>query len=198
MPDAIYPYPDISACSPGLARAVVALSQLGAVETSSNRGPQVDSYIRESGGTLSKRPPWCAYFVTWCGSVVEGSGVPICRVRSGAARSHWQRSDEAIRITREELREAVLNDAVVLTGAVFVRARTKTPQKRAHILAGKAAAGHTGIVIDAYIEDELVVLECVAGNSSGAGHSRNSGMVARERIKEGSKAWSALVGVVLA
>jgi len=196
LPDA-FALPDLAGMTPGQARAAVALSQLGATETRQNRGPQVDRYIRGAGGSPSKAPPWCAYFVTWCGMQVHAGGIDIERVVGGAARSHWQRASPALRIERGDIRDFVTS-GVDLTGAVFVRARTKAPKKREAILAGRASQGHTGIVVGAGIdEQDRVALACVAGNSSGAGHSHNSGMVARELIVEGSRAWDALVGVVL-
>jgi peptidoglycan hydrolase-like protein with peptidoglycan-binding domain len=204
--------PDVSGLSAGEARARVAESQLGAKEATQNRGPQVDRYVEESGGHPEGKPPWCAYFVSWCGQIVQdvlGHG-SIVRVRTGAARLHWQRSPAASHIERDELARKVssanakswsgdeLNRA--LRGAVYVRARSKTPHKRAAILQGARSQGHCGIVVGAHV-DRLgrIIIDGVAGNSSGSGHSRvrGTGGVARERIVEGSKAWRALVGVVL-
>ena len=82
----------------------------------------------------------------------------------------------------------------VLTGRYFWQTG------RAAILQGARSQGHCGIVVGAHV-DRLgrIIIDGVAGNSSGSGHSRvrGTGSVARERIVEGSKAWRALVGVVL-
>jgi len=202
--------PSLAGLAAGEARALVAESQLGACETRQNRGPQVDQYIASMGGRPQDAPPWCAYFVSWCGQQVHDAGVPIERVISGAARSHWQRASGPHRFERDSLAATISAGTVAqwvgdglsraLRGSVYVRARSATPEKRAAILSGARAQGHTGIVTGAHV-DRLgrIVIEGIAGNSSGAGHQTlgGTGRVARERIVEGSEAWRALVGVVL-
>ena len=191
--------PPLQGLSASEARAQVAESQLGVSETRQNRGPQVDRYVREMGGDPTKAYPWCGYFTSWCGRQVHDAGIDIARVTSGAARRHWQDAHPSRQLIRGAI-AARVEDGESLRGAVYVRARTSAPHNRAGILDRRRVQGHVGIVTGAHI-DRLgrVVLDGIAGNSSGSGHAtlRGTGSVAREVIVEGSRAWRALAGVVL-
>jgi len=82
-------------------------------------------------------------------------------------------------------------------GLIFVRTRLSKPASEADkVRAGQSRQGHTGIVTA--VDAEARTITCVAGNSSGYGHSPVSGggAVATEVITEGDAAWDRLVGFV--
>jgi hypothetical protein len=79
-----------------------------------------------------------------------------------------------------------------------VRTRMSKPEgERQKVLDGISRQGHTGIVVD--IDKDARTVTCVAGNSSGFGHSRvaGGGAVAKEVMTEGDEAWKRLVGFAL-
>tara|TARA_R100000808_G_scaffold24607_1_gene57151 strand:- start:4050 stop:4391 length:342 start_codon:yes stop_codon:yes gene_type:complete len=82
-------------------------------------------------------------------------------------------------------------------GLIFCRTRLSKPvTDRQKVLDGISRQGHTGIVVE--VDPEARTITCVAGNSSGYGHSRvaGGGAVAKEVIQEGDEAWLRLVGFV--
>lgn len=178
--------------------AWVAVSLLveGIEETSQNRGPWVDVLVALGGGEPEEAAPWCARFVTACRFLAVWlfrlDGEPSRSYpRTGSAARTWISTPPPHRLLRDE---AAWNGSSL--GGAFVRTRTSSPEwHRETVLAGEAMKGHTGIVVD--LEGDGFV--CIAGNSSGSGHSRSAGAVAVEVIAPTSghalSAWKRLVGV---
>tara|TARA_R100000664_G_C2744167_1_gene132218 strand:- start:749 stop:1366 length:618 start_codon:yes stop_codon:yes gene_type:complete len=159
----------------------------------SNAGPDVSWLIHDGGGTPSKRPPWCAYFVSSCCRQVERCGYGVEYVTTGRAVSHWQKASEGARILPDD----VWNEDP--RGLVMVRTRLSKPVGEAEkARSGISRQGHTGLVVALDLESTPRKVVMVSGNSSGHGHSRvsGSGAVAREVITEGDDAWDRLVGFV--
>jgi hypothetical protein len=131
----------------------IALSQKGATEhpPGSNRGPEVDEYLRCVGLDASRgNYPWCAAFVTWCiAEAVKAVGGPP-RFRGSASA----------------LLLRVLNKPLILPGpaanCVFVMDHGQ----------GK---GHTGFVLGIDPHDPTL-LHTVEGNTDASG-SRTGGQV---------------------
>ena len=189
----------------------LALSQVGVREVNgSNRGLEVD-YYRETGGGKRMRagekgPPWCAYFRS--ALLVEADRrlweLPY-RIRSGAARHHWQRVPTAtsalVEGTSVELVYHVRRGAIfeqpddVLLGGAMVRARGGKPHHVPRIAGGQQVQGHVATVVGVDREPGAEALLCVGGNSSGVGHSRTSGAVAWEIYRPGTPQWECIVGV---
>jgi hypothetical protein len=73
---------------------------------------------------------------------------------------------------------------------------SKPETERQKVLDGINRQGHTGIVVA--VDKDARTVTCVAGNSSGYGHSRvaGGGAVAKEVMTEGDEAWKRLVGFV--
>tara|TARA_R110000824_G_scaffold29918_5_gene99037 strand:+ start:201 stop:776 length:576 start_codon:yes stop_codon:yes gene_type:complete len=172
----------------GDALASYAESWMGAKETSSNRGPEVDFFVHTSGGRPVKRPPWCAYFVTFCCDQLRRMGLELHSVRTGRAVNHWLKAEPERHIARDDIWEHP--DP---RGLIYVRTRTSKPINDANkVRRGVSRSGHVGIVSS--IEGDTII--GVAGNSSGAGHSSGSGAVCTEVIKKGDRAWERIVGFV--
>jgi hypothetical protein len=78
----------------------IAISQLGVEEVprGSNRGPQVDKYIKSVGLDPAGKHPWCAAFVYWCfqqASDAMGRQNPLHR--TGHVLTQWKMRKEKFR-----------------------------------------------------------------------------------------------------
>ena len=155
-------------------------------EEGDNTGDWVDAIINIGGGTPGG--PWCARFVS---AVMREServhGVRMDGFRaSGAARHYWQRTAEGQRIDPARW-------SIVRPGDVFIRSRlSASTEDVLRMRDGGKVQGHTGIVVGTSAKGLL----CIAGNSSGNGHSKvpGSGSVAFEMLRPGEPAWLRLVG----
>jgi len=158
------------------------------VEHGSNKGPMVEFFQRDGGGS-GKPVPWCALFVSSCLRTLERCGFTVRNPGpTGRAVAFWQQSEPDQRIEREAIFD--LEDP---RGLVFVRTRLSRPvADRLHARNGSKMQGHTGIVISVQGDE----IHSIAGNSSGGGHASGTGAVADEVIKKGSGQWDRLVGFV--
>lgn len=182
----------------GLALLAVALKCIGVAEGStSNRGDRVDDILRWGGFNVpasarTPGPPWCAWFVSACSAIAQDSGHVIWRpvpAHRGRAVAPWIDAPIERRMQRSDTFDRVR------PGDVMCRTRVSGPvSDREKVLAGIARDGHTGIVESVDRASRTVHLIC--GNSSGHGHSRTTGAVARELIREGDAAWPRLAGFV--
>ena len=140
----------------------------GARERGSNRGPDVSWFIHDGGGRPSKAPPWCAYFVSSLCRQLERCGFEIDAPKTGRAVNFWLKTDDDQHIDRDHIWN------VEPDGLVFVRTRLSKPDKeRGKVLRGMSRQGHVGVVT--HVDVDLKEVHCVAGNSSGFGHSRVRG-----------------------
>ena len=170
------------------ALANYAESWLGAKEVTSNRGPEVDFFVRIAGGRPKSKPPWCAYFVTFCCDALRRMGFELHPVRTGRAVNHWLKAEESRRIERD-----AIWDVEHPRGLIYIRTRTSKPANDASkVRRGISRTGHVGLVVK--VEGDTIT--GVAGNSSGAGHSAGSGAVCYETIKKGDRAYERIVGFV--
>ena len=170
------------------ALASYAESWLGVKEKTSNRGPEVDFFVRTAGGKPERKPPWCAYFVTFCCDALRRMGFELHEVRTGRAVSHWLKADESRRIARDDIW-----DYPHPRGLIYVRTRTSKPANDANkVRRGISRQGHVGVILSA----EDGVITGLAGNSSSAGHASGSGAVCEEVIQKGDRAWDRIVGFI--
>tara|TARA_R100000808_G_scaffold24290_1_gene55619 strand:+ start:1433 stop:2023 length:591 start_codon:yes stop_codon:yes gene_type:complete len=158
------------------------------VESGSNKGPMVEFFQRDGGGT-GKPVPWCALFVSSCLRTLSRCGFTVRNPGpTGRAVFFWQNAEPDQRIERDSI--FALDDP---RGLVFVRTRLSRPASdRLRAKDGTKTQGHTGIVVS--VEGDEV--HCIAGNSSGGGHASGSGAVANETIVKGSAQWDRVVGFV--
>src|SRR5262249_39265096 len=107
-----------------LARVLqIATSQIGVMEqpTGSNRGPQIDNYLRTVGLEPSQGSfAWCAAFVYWCfGQASEQlrRGNPV--VKTAGVMDHWNKAGTLG--TKRVTQEAAVNDPSLLRpGHIFI------------------------------------------------------------------------------
>jgi hypothetical protein len=126
----------------------------------SNRGPEVDAYLRRAGTD----PPayWCCAFVYWCfdeASKKLGCSNPM--VKTAVCLDHWKRSvpKGAKRIPAQE---AIDNPALVKPGMVF-------------IVDHGGGNGHTGLVEKA----SGALLTTIEGNTNTSGSANGYGVFRR-------------------
>jgi hypothetical protein len=148
----------------------VALSQIGVTESppGSNRGPEVDEYIRRVGLNPKGQFAWCAAFVYFCfdeASKKLGQVNPV--VRTGGVLDHWERA-RAKGIPRLSASKAVQDPELVQPGHIFI------------IDTGDAGgAGHTGLVLEVN-GGKLITIE---GNTNDNGSREGVGVFKREGRK---------------
>lgn len=101
------------------------------VPRNSNRGPEVDAYLKRVG--LGGGFAWCCAFTYWCfDEAARAAGVPNPMVRTAGCLDHWSRAERA-GARRIPAAQAVANPELVEPGMVF-------------IMDFGGGAGHTGFV----------------------------------------------------
>lgn len=133
----------------------VAIAQIGVVENPlhSNRGLEVDQYIRSVGLTPEgNNYSWCAAFVYWCyNEAATDLNLYNPLVKTAGVLKHWQKAT----CTKVSLEEAKNNPSLVQVGSIFIMDHGR-------------GLGHTGIV-ESVSGGNLVTLE---GNTNNT-RSRN-------------------------
>lgn len=141
-----------------------AVSQIGVMETSPNRGPEVDQYVKSVGLDPAGRFAWCVAFVYFCfEKAAKKLGRTNPMLKTAGVLDHWNRAETkgASRIT---LIRAKNNPALIKPGHIFV------------IDTGPAGgAGHTGLV-ERVIGGKLVTIE---GNTNEGGSRDGVGVFRR-------------------
>lgn len=129
----------------------------------SNRGPQVDGYLRRAGV-----PPgyaWCCAFVYWCfDEAAQANACANPMVKTGGCLHHWNRA-VAQGAKRIPARDALADPALIKPGMVFV-------------MDHGGGLGHTGLV-EAVAGGLITTLE---GNTD-ASRTREGGGVYRLKRK---------------
>ncbi len=163
------------AASPLLAEALrVAAAEIGALEQplGSNRGPQVDGYLRRVG--LDPRRgsfAWCAAFVYFCfARAAETIGVENPLIKTAGVLDHWMRAGAA-GVRRISAAEAHLHEDLVRPGQIFI---LDTPPP--------GGGGHTGLV-ERVEAGKLITIE---GNTNDGGSREGVGVFRRSgrRIRD--------------
>lgn len=79
----------------------VAISQLGVQEIpkGSNRGPQVDEYVKSVGLDPAGKYSWCMAFVYWCHQkAADMMGVKNGMLKTGGVLMQWQKRKQDYRV----------------------------------------------------------------------------------------------------
>jgi hypothetical protein len=148
---------------------VVAATQVGVMEQplGSNRGPQVDEYIKSLGlDPNNDSYPWCAAFVYWTFQQAATTlGVPNPAIRTAGVLKHWNEAGRA-GVTRLLPDEIEGDFALLRSGLVFV-------------IGTGGGKGHMGIVED-FRDDRLITIE---GNTNLPGDREGVGVFRRTSRK---------------
>ena len=145
-----------------------AASQVGVMEVprNSNRGPEVDEYLRRAG--VQPGLAWCCAFTYWCFDEAAGhAGIDNPMYRTAGCLAHWNNA-ERHGGTRLHARDAVANPGLIQPGMVF-------------IMDFGGGMGHTGFVERV----EGGYLHTIEGNTD-ASQTREGGGVYRLKRKVGS------------
>jgi hypothetical protein len=152
----------------------IAASQVGQMEVPplSNRGPQVDEYLRAVGidpeHSSSDGRNWCMAFVYWSFRTASRTlGGPCPLPRSAGCLDHWNRAARVPGARRIARAAAYADASLVKPGLVF-------------ILDLGAGHGHTGIVERAMEGGRLVTIE---GNTNDDGSRTGVGVFRLQRRK---------------
>ena len=105
--------------------------QVREVPRNSNRGPEVDAYLKRAG--VSPGLSWCCAFVYWCfDEAAKSLGQANPMVRTAGCLEHWNRAPGQ-GASRVMAAQAVRNPALVRSGMVFIMDHGR-------------GLGHTGLV----------------------------------------------------
>ena len=161
-----------AAANPFLAEVIaVAQSQIGTLEQplGSNRGPQVDLYLRAAGlNPLAGSFPWCAAFLYWCcEQAAQKIGRANPAIKTAGVLDLWNRAGRpgARRILAAE---AEVNPDLVKPGQLFMIKTSET-------------TGHTGL-IEAVAAGKLTTIE---GNTNDIGSREGIGVFRRQKRRIG-------------
>ncbi|HTQ78430.1 MAG TPA: peptidoglycan-binding domain-containing protein [Thermoanaerobaculia bacterium] len=143
-----------------------AATQIGVREDplGSNRGPQVDEYVRSVGGDPAEGLAWCAAFVYFCfdkAAAALGRANPV--IRTAGVIDHWNKAGQR-KIPRVLQADAVHDPSLVQPGFIF-------------ILSSGGGHGHTGLVAEV-LPGKLVTIE---GNTNEGGSREGIGVFRRDR-----------------
>lgn len=141
----------------------VAHAQVGVMEqpVGSNRGPQVDEYLKRVGidpvHTTADQRYWCMAFVYWCvDEAAKRRSVPNPLAHTAGVIDQWNRCQNRPGVTRITAADACANPSKIEPGQIL-------------ILDHGGGAGHTGI-ISGVDGPHLTVVE---GNANSLANSRN-------------------------
>lgn len=146
----------------------VAKTQIGVMEDppGSNRGPQVDEYIRRVGLNPKGKFAWCVAFVYFCfdeAANALGRGNPM--IQTAGVLDHWAKAGQR-GIPRITNARAVADPGLVQPGHIFV-------------IDFGSGTGHTGLVLEVN-GGKLITIE---GNTNDGGSREGVGVFQRDGRK---------------
>jgi len=164
--------PSLFAAPGDLAAAAIefAKTQIGVMEDplGSNRGPEVDEYLRAVG--LDPRDdsfPWCVAFTHFCYlKAANKLGRPNPHIRTAGVLDHWNRAGQSAAASRVTSVRAVADPSLVQPGSLF-------------IIDLGGGQGHSGMVIEV-ADGRLVSIE---GNTNDNGSRNGIGVFRRTARK---------------
>jgi hypothetical protein len=147
-----------------------AVTQIGVMESplGSNRGPEVDKYLRAVKlDPAADSFPWCVAFTHFCYKMAaESSGGENPHTRTAGVLDHWAKAAQNPAARRVLKNQAVANPALVRPGSLFI------------IDVGEGA-GHSGMVVGT-ANGRLSTIE---GNTNNNGSRNGIGVFRREARK---------------
>jgi hypothetical protein len=134
----------------------------------SNRGPEVDRYLRAVGlNPANGSFAWCVAFTHFCyQAAAESLGVANPHIKTAGVLDHWNRAGRKPGVLRVTRAEAVANPGLVKPGSLFV------------IDLG-SGLGHSGMVVESS-GGRLLTIE---GNTNDGGSRNGIGVFQRDARK---------------
>lgn len=164
--------PSNSAAPSALATAAIdfAITQIGVMEKpiGSNRGPEVDGYLRAvglnpAGGSFA----WCVAFTHFCyKKAAENLGLQNPHIKTAGVLDHWNNARTTPKVVRVTTAKAVADPGLVNPGSLF-------------IIDFGEGLGHSGMVIE-IANGRLLTIE---GNTNDNGSRNGIGVFQRDARK---------------
>jgi len=154
--------PITNTSAPGLlTKAIqVAVSQIGVTEKPpfSNRGPEVDEYLRRAGlNPVGQHYSWCMAFVYWCfDEAAKSLNRKNPLIKTAGCMNHWN----GVKCPKIKMADAVNNPGLVKPGQIF-------------IIDHGHGSGHTGIVES--VNGGLI--NTIEGNTNNDGSANGYGVL---------------------
>lgn len=158
----------------------VARSQVGVREVSPNEGPEVDQYIRASGGSTAGDPAWCMSFVYWCHrTAARAMNRRTTCPKTGGAAKGWIAAGKG-KLLRMLPVDVIAGRAVLEPGDVMVQSRIDRGRGGAlTVRGGGILTGHAGVVAR-HLPGE-VGFATVEGNTNDLGGREGEGVYDKVR-----------------
>ena len=156
----------------GLAAAAIefAITQIGVMEAplGSNRGPEVDRYLRAVGLNPEQGSfPWCVAFTHFCyQSAADKLGTTNPHIHTAGVLDHWNKAGKSPKASRVTAAKAVADPGLVQPGSLF-------------IIDFGGGLGHSGMVTEVS-DGRLVTIE---GNTNDNGSRNGIGVFKRAARK---------------
>lgn len=163
--------PSSSPTSSPLVKAAIdfAVTQIGVREAplGSNRGPEVDQYLRAVGLDPAGKFAWCVAFTHFCYlKAAESLGRPNPHIKTAGVLAHWNLAGRKPGVKRITKAQAISDPGLVTPGSLFI------------IDLGRSR-GHSGMVVET-ADGRLVTIE---GNTNDGGSRDGIGVFQREARK---------------
>lgn len=164
--------PSDSAAPSRLIKAAIefAVTQIGVRESplGSNRGPEVDRYLRAVGlNPVGNHFAWCVAFTHFCYlRAAEKVGIDNPHIKTAGVLAHWNLAKTTPGVVRVTKAQAVADPGLVKPGSLF-------------IIDLGGGAGHSGIVVKT-ANGRLVTVE---GNTNDGGSREGIGVFQRDARK---------------
>ncbi len=163
--------PSSSSTSSPLVRAAIdfAVTQIGVRENplGSNRGPEVDQYMRAVGLNPAGEFAWCVAFTHFCYlKAAESLGRANPHIKTAGVLDHWSKAGRKPGVQRVTKTQAVADLGLVKPGSLF-------------IIDLGGGLGHSGMVLET-ASGRLVTIE---GNTNDGGSRNGIGVFRREARK---------------
>jgi hypothetical protein len=144
-----------------------AVTQIGVMEQplGSNRGPQVDQYLRTVGiDPATGSFPWCAAFIYFCFKQAAAKlGITNPVIQTAGVLDHWKQAGAA-GIPRLGTAECIAKPSLVTPGMIF-------------IIINKSGSGHCGLVESI----TGIFLTTIEGNTNDNGSREGIGVFRRQK-----------------
>ena len=161
--EASFNLPDPDKAGQEFAKILLATKDVKEQPPGSNRGVDVDAYIRAAGLDPKGEFPWCQAYVYWAlDQLSKKLGIQNPAPKTAAVKSSWDQSPQENKIT---IAQARANPEMVRPGMIFIMERG-TPWKSGGNM------GHTGIILS--VDPKSRTFQSIEGNtdekSSGEGN----------------------------
>ena len=164
--------PSSSSTSSPLVRAAIdfAVTQIGVRERplGSNRGPEVDQYLRAAGlNPVGQSFAWCVAFTHFCYlTAAQSLGRENPHIKTAGVLDHWNKAGRKPGVLRVTKTEAVSDPGLVKPGSLF-------------IIDLGGGFGHSGMVVET-VSGRMVTIE---GNTNDGGSRNGIGVFRRDARK---------------